>query len=48
MNWKRILWSVTKAVFKLLWKITLLCVFLASSLTETILKNLNEYLKRNI
>ena len=48
MNWKRSLWAFTKAAFTLLLKILLLCVYLVSSLVEVILKNINEYLKRNL
>lgn len=48
MNWKHNLWAIVKAVFTLLLKITLLCIFLVSSLIEVILKNTNEYLKRHI
>ncbi|MEO5644464.1 MAG: hypothetical protein ABIQ40_02070 [Bacteroidia bacterium] len=27
MNWKKIIWSITKTVFLILWKLLLLCIW---------------------
>lgn len=48
MNWKHILWSVIKAVFRLLLKLAVICFYILSSLLEVILRNINEYIKRRL